>query len=79
MYWVTAGELHQVAASSALSLGEPQRALRHFDAALSHHDPYDTEKEARGTAIYLARRAEAHLALGDVDRWKDNPMGRAGL
>ncbi|MGV9777520.1 hypothetical protein, partial [Streptosporangium sp. NPDC003464] len=26
-----------------------------------------TEKEARGAAIYLARRAEAHLALGDVD------------
>ncbi|WP_433359491.1 hypothetical protein [Streptosporangium sp. CA-115845] len=67
MYWLTAGELHQVAASSALTLGEPRRALEHFDAALSHHDPYDTEKEARGTAIYLARRAEAHLALGDMD------------
>ncbi|MFF4989229.1 hypothetical protein ACFY19_18710 [Streptosporangium saharense] len=72
MYWVTAGELHQVAASSALSLGEPHRALRHFEAALSHHDPYDTEKEARGTAIYLARRAEAHLALGDIDAALEN-------
>lgn len=67
MYWMTAGELHQVAASSALSLGEPRRALEHFDAALAGHDPYDTEKEARGTAIYLARKSEAHLALGDVD------------
>ncbi|WP_067143980.1 tetratricopeptide repeat protein [Microtetraspora malaysiensis] len=67
MYWLTAGELHQVAASSALALGEPRRALDHFDAALAHEDPYDSEKEARGTAIYLARRASAHLALADVD------------
>ncbi|MEV4749093.1 tetratricopeptide repeat protein [Streptosporangium sp. NPDC049248] len=67
MYWVSLGELHQVAGSAALSLGEPLRALQHFDAAVTSDDPYDTEKEARGTAIYLARRAEAHLALGDVD------------
>ncbi|MFJ8475203.1 transcriptional regulator [Kitasatospora sp. NPDC094011] len=67
MYWINRGELHQVAASSALSLGEPRRALEHFDAALTHADPYDTERETRGAVIYQARKAEAHLALGDID------------
>ena len=67
LYWINHGELHQFAASSALTLGEPKRALEHFTAATTHHDPYDTTREARGTAIYLARQAEAHLALGDVD------------
>ncbi|WP_067127943.1 hypothetical protein [Microtetraspora malaysiensis] len=67
MYWLTAGELHQSTASAALTIGEPRRALQHFDAAIRHHDPYDVDKEARGAVIYLARRAEAHLALGDVD------------
>ncbi|MEV7124009.1 transcriptional regulator [Kitasatospora griseola] len=68
MYWINHGELHQVAASSALSLGEPRRALAHFDAALHRDDdPYDTQRETRGTVIYLARQAEAHLALGDID------------
>lgn len=67
MYWMTAGELHQVAASAALSLGEPRRALDHFDAALSQDDPYDLNTEARGTSIYLARKVEAYLALGDID------------
>lgn len=51
----------------ALTLGEPKRALEHFTAALTHDDPYDTRREVRGTAIYLARQAEAHLALGDID------------
>ena len=67
MYWITKGELHEIAASSALTLGEPHRALEHFEAAVSDQDPYDTAKEARGTGIYLARQAEAHLALGDID------------
>ncbi|MFD1935109.1 hypothetical protein ACFSKW_26905 [Nonomuraea mangrovi] len=67
MYWITAGELHQVAASAALSLGEPRRALAHFDLAVHGHDPYNAAKEARGTAIYLARHAEAYLALDELD------------
>ncbi|WP_240001150.1 tetratricopeptide repeat protein [Streptomyces sp. ST1015] len=67
MYWLSHGECHEVAASCALSLGEPARALEHFDAALRHEDPYDISTEARGTGIYLARQAEAHLVLGDVD------------
>lgn len=65
--WITHGELHQVAASSALSLGEPARALENFHLAITHTDPYDTGREPRGAAIYLARQAEAHLALDDVD------------
>ncbi|OEJ20933.1 hypothetical protein [Streptomyces subrutilus] len=67
MYWVNTGEVFQAAASTALSLGDPQRALTYFSAAATHHDPYDPEKEPRGTAIYLAREAEAYLALGDMD------------
>ncbi|KOG89339.1 hypothetical protein [Streptomyces varsoviensis] len=67
MYWLSHGEAHEVAASCALSLGEPGRALEHFYAALRHEGPYDTTTEARGTGIYLARQAEAHLTLGDLD------------
>ncbi|WP_051806436.1 hypothetical protein [Streptomyces sp. NRRL F-2747] len=67
MYWINHGELHQVAASSALSLSEPRRALEHFDAAFHHDDPYDSDREVRGAVIYQVRRAEAHLALGDID------------
>ncbi|MFI9580486.1 hypothetical protein ACIHCQ_01235 [Streptomyces sp. NPDC052236] len=67
MYWMSHGECHEVAASCALSLSEPQRALEHFDAAPHHEDPYDTTTETRGAGIYAARRAEAHLALGDLD------------
>ncbi len=67
MYWVNAGEIHQAAASAALSLRDPARALEHFTAATTHADPYDTEKEPRGTAIYLIRQASAYLALDDLD------------
>lgn len=67
MYWMSHGEIHEVAASCALTLGEPRRALTHFGAAVEHEDPYDTSTEARGAGIYLARQAEAHLGLGDVD------------
>ncbi|MGW6499304.1 tetratricopeptide repeat protein [Nonomuraea angiospora] len=67
LYWVNGGELHQFAGSSALSLGEPRRALEHFRAAVEGNDQYDSGKEARGAAIYLARRSGAHLALGELD------------
>ncbi|WP_329013595.1 hypothetical protein [Streptomyces sp. NBC_00690] len=67
MYWVNAGEVFQAAGSAALSLGDPQRALTYFSAAATHQDPYDPQKEPRGTAIYLARQARAHLALDDLD------------
>ncbi|WJY43268.1 transcriptional regulator (plasmid) [Streptomyces sp. P9-2B-2] len=67
VYWVNAGEIHQAAASAALSLHDPARALEHFTAAATHADPYDAEKEPRGAAIYLIRKASAYLALEDLD------------
>ncbi|MER6917034.1 transcriptional regulator [Streptomyces sp. NPDC000594] len=67
LYWITAGELHQVAASTALALHTPKKALAHFDAAVTHHDPYDPERELRGTVIYQARHTAAHIAIGDID------------
>lgn len=79
MYWMTHGEIHEVAASCALSLGMPARALEHFDAALRHQDPYDTGTEARGAGIYLARQAEAHLVLGDLDAAVDIAHRAVGL
>ncbi|MFI1584703.1 tetratricopeptide repeat protein [Embleya sp. NPDC020630] len=67
LYWVNRGEIHQFAASSALTLGDPHRALAHFDEAYRADDAYDPDLEARGAAIYLARQAEAYLALGEID------------
>ncbi|MGA4995857.1 hypothetical protein [Nonomuraea bangladeshensis] len=67
LYWLNTGELHQFAGSAALSLSAPGRALEHFDDALHGEDAYDSGQEARGAAIYAARRSEAHLALGDLD------------
>ncbi|MEU6328161.1 hypothetical protein ABZ851_12895 [Streptomyces sp. NPDC047049] len=40
-YWANAGENHQAAASAALSLHDPARALEHVTAAVTHADPYD--------------------------------------
>lgn len=67
MYWLTAGEILQSGGSAAQSLGDPGRALAYFAAASTHPDPYDAAHEPRGAAIYEARRAEAYLALGDID------------
>ncbi|MEU2770807.1 hypothetical protein ABZ628_29295 [Streptomyces diastaticus] len=61
-------ETHQLLGSSALNLGNPRQALKHFqDASTAHHsegEAYDGDAFPRGHAIYLARLAEAHLALG---------------
>ncbi|WP_326681071.1 transcriptional regulator [Streptomyces sp. NBC_01237] len=71
VYWFNLGETHQLLGSSALNLGNPRQALRHFqDASTAHHsegEAYDGDAFPRGHAIYLARLAEAHLALGDID------------
>ncbi|WP_439678177.1 transcriptional regulator [Embleya sp. MST-111070] len=70
VYWVNRGELHQLAGSSALNLNDPARALRHFQTAPAtthHRDAYDDTAFPRGAVIYLAREAEARLALADVD------------
>ncbi|WP_263268824.1 MULTISPECIES: transcriptional regulator [unclassified Streptomyces] len=67
LYWVNEGEIYEAAASSALDLGDPARALSYFGNAASTSDPYDPEREPRGAAIYQARIASAHLALGSLD------------
>jgi tetratricopeptide (TPR) repeat protein len=66
LYWVTRGEIEMIAASSALDLGDPARAVRCFDAAITA-DYRGDDQYPRSHAIYLARAAEAHLALRDLD------------
>ncbi|MFF4344914.1 hypothetical protein ACFY00_33965 [Kitasatospora sp. NPDC001540] len=65
LYWVDYGEVEMIAGSSALDLGDPAEALRRFDAGMKAY-PGDDEYP-RTHAIYLARAAEAHLALDDLD------------
>lgn len=71
VYWVNLGEIHQLLGSSALNLGHPKIALRHFQdastAATSEAEAYDSDAFPRGASIYLARLAEAQLDLGDID------------
>ncbi|MFE7752140.1 transcriptional regulator [Streptomyces sp. NPDC057428] len=71
VYWFNLGETHQLLGSSALNLGDPRQALQHFQEASTAHDAegeaYNGDDFPRGHAIYLARLAETHLALGDVD------------
>ncbi|MGH3977109.1 MAG: hypothetical protein ACRDS9_27930 [Pseudonocardiaceae bacterium] len=63
-YWINDTEIHMLAGSCALDLGDPRRALDHFTTAQTG---FDTGRFPGGAAIYLARAAEAHLALGDLD------------
>lgn len=69
VYWVNRGEIHQLLGSSSLNLHHPATALRHFQSATATHtaEAYDGDAFPRGHAIYLARLAEAHLDLGDLD------------
>lgn len=65
LYWVDEGEIEMIAGSVALNVGDPRQALRRFTAAM---DTYrGDEAYPRSHAIYLARAAEAHLALRDLD------------
>ncbi len=66
LYWVTEGEVEMIAGSSALELGDPAEAIQRFDAAISA-DYRGDDQYPRSHAIYLARAAEAHLALHDLD------------
>lgn len=66
LYWVTEGEIEMIAGSCALELGDPAEAIRRFDAAVAADYPGD-EQYPRTHAIYMARAAEAHLALHDLD------------
>ncbi|MFJ8232457.1 transcriptional regulator [Streptomyces sp. NPDC094448] len=70
VYWLNLGELHMQAGSCELDLGRPGEALRHFTAAsagLWAADVYREDDFPRSTAIFLAREAEARMALGDLD------------
>ena len=66
LYWVTQGEIEMIAGSSALELGDPAQAIRCFDAAIAA-DYRGDDQYPRSHAIYLARAAEAHLRLHDLD------------
>jgi tetratricopeptide (TPR) repeat protein len=66
LYWVTEAEIEMIAGSCALELGDPEEALRRFDAAIAA-DYRSDDQYPRSAAIYLTRAAEAHLALHDLD------------
>ncbi|GAA1899487.1 hypothetical protein GCM10009716_06640 [Streptomyces sodiiphilus] len=66
LYWVDHGEIEMIAGSAALRLGDPAEALRRFEAGLAASYRGD-EEYPRSHAIYLARAAEAHLAMHDLD------------
>jgi transcriptional regulator with XRE-family HTH domain len=66
LYWVSQGEIEMIAGSSALDLGDPAQAIRCFDAAMAA-DYRGDDRYPRSHAIYLARAAEAHLTLHDLD------------
>lgn len=64
-YWMSAPEIEMIAASSALELDDPRQALTSFAAA--RDSSYAADGYARDNALFLARSADAHLRLGDVD------------
>lgn len=64
-YWLDAGEIEMLSGSSALDLGDPRRALHHFEAA--YEAAYAADGYVRDHALYLTRAAQAHLDLGDLD------------
>lgn len=66
LYRVTEGEIEMIGGSSALELGDPAEAVRRFDADLVA-DYRGDDQFPRTHAIYMARAAEAHLALHDLD------------
>ena len=66
LYWVDYGEVEMIAGSCALQLGDPAEAVRRFQAAVDAAYPGDDEYP-RTHAIYLARAAEAHLEMHDLD------------
>jgi hypothetical protein len=66
LYWVTIGEIKMIAGLCALQLGDPAEAVRRFEAAIDASYPGD-EEYPRSHAIYLARTAEAHLEMRDLD------------
>lgn len=64
IYWITRPEIEMMAASAALDLGDPRRALDFFRGARTadYADAY-----AKNDAIHLVWTADAYLALGEID------------
>ncbi|MFJ1936613.1 transcriptional regulator [Kitasatospora sp. NPDC088160] len=70
VYWLNLGEIRMLQGSCSLNLGRPKEAISHFEdasAGLSTADTYREDEYPRGAAIYLAREAEARIALDDLD------------
>lgn len=69
VYWVDLGELHSWAASNAMNLGQPHKALTHYESIPTAHraEGYDDQAYPRAAALRLTRTAEAHVAVGDLD------------
>ncbi|GAA4635366.1 hypothetical protein GCM10023196_080560 [Actinoallomurus vinaceus] len=64
-YWVTEAEIEMLAGSCALDLGDARQALRFFDHARAADHAADGY--IRDNALFLARAADAHLTLGQID------------
>ncbi|MFJ9460795.1 transcriptional regulator [Kitasatospora sp. NPDC101447] len=70
VYWLNLGEIRMLQGSCSLNLNRPKDAISHFEAAaagLRAADTYREDEFPRGAAIYLAREAEARIALDDLD------------
>ncbi|MFJ7998530.1 hypothetical protein ACIQ7D_15500 [Streptomyces sp. NPDC096310] len=68
VYWIDRDELHGWAATNALDLQDPRRALTHHAAiATAHRTGTREQPHPRTAALRLTREADAHLALGDID------------
>lgn len=64
IYWMTDAEVEMLAGSAAHNLGDYRGAIERYTAAWQ---VYDRSAFVRDTALFLAREARAHLALGDVE------------
>ncbi|MFD6340732.1 transcriptional regulator [Streptomyces sp. NPDC060131] len=68
VYWINHDELHGWAATNALDLRDPRRALTHHAAISNAHQTGTHDQPApRTAALRLTREADAYLALGDID------------
>lgn len=62
LYWVDQAEIEMIAGSSSLEIGDPREAINRFSAAIAANYEYP-----RSHAIYLARAADAHMQLMNLD------------
>ncbi|WP_052744263.1 hypothetical protein [Streptomyces odonnellii] len=68
VYWINRDELHGWAATNALDLRDPRRALTHHAAVTAaHRTGTHDQSHPRTAALRLTREADAHLALGNLD------------